>query len=135
MSNHLGKGNLFGLTDVTAVSIANLCQLTEIQSLEMSEEAEEQLVKDGAGKTSAVNKYDHKRKLTIDFIPTSGTSTGTLTVTTTIPTVGATLAITGALLQHLNDTWLVDAVNWTRSNTAAMQCRINLTSYIEGALP
>jgi hypothetical protein len=131
---NVGRGVLFGLNDITAVSLAGLCQLTDAQSQEITEESDEELVKDANGVTKAVNKFDIRRKMTLEFIPTSGTNTGTLTAHATA-WVGATLTITNAIFAPAGGTWIIDGVSWPRANNRALMARFNLSRYVDGSLP
>jgi len=133
MSTRIGTGNLFGLADVTAVSIAGLCQLTHIQSLEVSEESDEEPTKDGNGNTKVVNKYDLKRKATIEFVHTSGSTADA--VVTSYPSIGATISIANTTFIPIAGAWVVDNLNWSRGNTRSLMGRISLTRYIDGAIP
>lgn len=129
----VGSGILFG-TSSTAATLTGLGTLTLLQSSEVAGEADEYLVKDGAGNTKGVAKYDHREKATLEFIPTSGSNVGTLAVTS-YPSAGVTLALTDALFSPLNSTWIVDNCSLTRSNTAALMARISLSRYLQNSVP
>ena len=136
MSNHYGTGNLFGLADVTSISLASLCNLTHVQSLEVTPESDEELIKDGRGVTKIINKYDMRSKATFEFVMVSGTNTGTLSVAAgTYPTVGATVTIANSVFEPIAGVWVVDGLNFSRGNTRSMLARINLSKYTEGAVP
>jgi len=129
----IGSGILFG-TDSTVATLTGLGTLTLLQSSEFNHEADEELVKDGAGNTKQVAKFDHRVKATLEFIPTSGSNVGTLAVTG-YPSAGVTLALTDALFTPLSATFIVDGVSFTRSNTKALMARINLSRYLQNSVP
>lgn len=129
-----GCGILWGLNDMTLASLTGFGAFTLLQSNEYSEEAEKEEIKDSSGVTKAVAYTDRKAKATLEFIPTAGTNVGTLSVTAW-PSVGTTLTVTDALFVPMAVTWLVDGVSFTRSNTKALMARINLSRYLEGAIP
>jgi len=132
-NNFIGSGILFG-TGSTVATLTGLGSLTLLQSSDFSSEADEELIKDASGNTSGVIKYDHRAKATLEFIPTSGSNVGTLAVTA-YPSAGATLALTDALFTPIDETWIVDGVNFTRSNTKALMARINLSRYLQNGVP
>lgn len=129
----IGSGILFALGDVN-VTLTGLGSLSLLQSCEVSFEAEEEVIKDSSGNTKNVTKYDRRKKATLEFIPTSGTNTGTVVVTD-YPAIGTTITITDANYTPIQGAWIVDALNLTRSNTKALMARINLTNHIDGGIP
>ena len=129
-----GAGVLFGIGDLASATLVGIGALTLLQSCEVSNESDEELIKDSAGSTKTVVKYDLKSKAVLEFIPTSGTQTGTVSVTAW-PTVGATLALSDTTFAPISATWVVDAMNFSRSNTRALMCRINLSRYLDNTVP
>lgn len=135
MSTKYGTKVLFGLDDVTAVSIASLGYLTHIQSSEIMEEADEEIIKDGTGATKSIVKYDRRAKWNIEFIP-SGNTAGGEVQTSYLPTIGQTISVApNTLYPQIGGVWLVDNRTDTRSNTAALRCRLSLSKYLEGQIP
>lgn len=134
MSNvFVGNGILFGLGS-TAATLTGLGSLSLEQSQEYNHESDEELVLDSSGNVATVAKYNHRAKATLEFIPTSGSNTGTLSVTTW-PSAGVTLAITDATFTPIGVTWLVDSLQLTRSNTKALMARISLSRYLQNSIP
>jgi hypothetical protein len=134
MSNvFIGNGILFG-TGSSAATLTGLGSLSLSQSQDYNAESDEELIQDASGNVSAVVKYNHRAKATLEFIPTSGSNTGTLSVTTW-PSAGATLAITDSTFQPIGVTWLVDSLQLIRSNTKPLMARISLSRYIQNAIP
>jgi hypothetical protein len=124
---------LFG-TDSTSATLTGLGTLTLLQGSEAGHEADEELIKDGAGNTKTVCKYDHRIKAQLEFVPTTGSNVGTLAVTG-YPSAGTTLALTDALFTPIAGTFIVDGISFTRSNTKALMARMNLSKYLQNSLP
>lgn len=131
-NNYNGVGILFGNGHVTG-SIVGMGSLTHIQSLDYNTDSDEDIVRDSSGATAQVTKYDHRAKATLEFVPVSGTNVGTLGLTAV--TAGVTLALTDSLFTNAGVTWLVDACNVVSSNTKAVMARINLSRYLDNAIP
>jgi hypothetical protein len=135
MATFTGTGILFAVGDVThTISGIAAFNLALLQSVDYNEESDKEEIKDSVGNTKSVAYYDRKAKATLEFVPNTGTNTGTVTITTW-PTIGTTITITDAIFAPIGAAWIVDGLNLTRSNTKALMARINLARYIDGAIP
>ncbi len=128
-----GAGILFAIGDVN-VTLTGLGALTLLQSSEVTHEADEELIKDSTGSTRSIAKYDLRSKAVLEFVPTAGTQTGTVAVTAW-PTIGSTIAFTDSTFTPIAGNWIVDGLNFSRSNTRALMCRINLSKYTDNTIP
>lgn len=128
-----GYGILFGNGHVAA-TLTGLGTLALSQSAEYNSESDEELALDATGSVGMVAKYNHRAKATLEFIPNSGTNTGTLTISSW-PSAGSTLALTDAQCVPFGVTWLVDSLQLTSSNTKALMARISLSRYLANSIP
>jgi hypothetical protein len=135
MSNlYKGYGIQFGTDGVTASTLTGLGTLSLLQSGEYNAEADEEIILDNTGNTATVVKRDHKSKATLEFIPTLGTNAATLTIGSW-PSAGVTLALTDSAFTPFADTWIVDNLQLSRSNTKALMARISLSAYLSNNIP
>jgi len=130
-----GDGVLWGMPGLSAQTLTGLGSMKLIQSAEYNYESDEEPIRDNVGNTSQVTKYDHRAKATLEFIPTSSSNTGTITIASVGPSIGATLAVTDAEFTPIGATWIVDGISYTRGNTKALLCRVNLSRYLTNSLP
>lgn len=127
-----GNGILFG-TSSTSGTLAGLGTLSLLQGLDTTDSSDEELIQDTSGNVSAVIKFNHKRKATLDFVPTNSTNTGTVSVTAV--TAGVTAALTDSNFTPISDTFIVDECALTRSNTKALMAKISLSTYLQNNVP
>ena len=127
-----GSGILFG-TNSTSGTLTGLGTLVLLQGLETTDSSDEELVQDQSGNVAQVTKYNHKRKATLDFVPTSSSNTGTISVTAV--TAGVTVALTDSSFTPISDTFIVDELALTRSNTKALMAKISLSTYLQNNVP
>lgn len=132
----VGTGMLWGFPGGPSYSLTGFSVLTQLQSLDFSQKATKEQIKDGTGNTAAVAYSDHEDSATLDFIVTDGSTTasGGLTVTA-MPAVGATLAVTDTNFTPISKTFLLDEVQVTRANNKAMMAKFTLSRYANNSLP
>ena len=134
-NNFIGAGILFGFpgTSLTA-TIVGVADITLLQDMELSHTAENEQIKDGSNNTKTLVYSDHNDSLSVNFYPTSGTATGSATFAAR-PSAGATLAFTDANFSPITATFALDKVTHTRSNSKAMMMRLELSRYLNNAVP
>lgn len=130
----VGIGVLWAFPGGPASTLTGLGVLTQLQSLEFETKAQKEKIVDGTGSTSAVGYLDPEDNVTLDFIITSGTNTGSLTVTA-VPQPGSTLAITDSNFTPISKTFLVNSCPISRANSKAAMAKLDLSRYINNSLP
>ena len=130
----VGVGILFGFPGGPTGTLVGTAALSQIQSLDFARKATKEQIKDGNGNTSGVAYSDHEDSVTLDFIYSSGTATGSATLTD-VPSPGNLVTLTDANFTPLTKTLLLDEFSASRGNTKAMMAKVTLSRYINNSLP
>ncbi len=129
-----GIGILWGFPGAATQTLTGLGVMSQLQTMEFTRKAEREKIKDGTGNTSARCYSDHEDGAVIDFIPTSGTNTGTLTVAS-LPSVGSTLTFTDAQFTPITAIFCLDDLSVSRANTKAMMAKLTVSRDVNNSIP
>lgn len=117
-------------------SVVGVSDMTLLQSSEYASESDSEMLKDKNGETKGGVFFDHRAKISLEFIPTQGTTAGGTLTITAWPSAGDVVTLTsGNDFSGMNVKGLLDGITFTRSNTRAMMARINLTRYLVNSIP
>lgn len=111
-----GRGVLYGLNTTTAGS-SSLSASCSFQSTDWSGKVDEETILNCDGEVMTHITKNPSETLTVSYVFTGGTNTGTATMATVDP--GAVITITDANQPDVAGTWLVNTVSEKRTNTSA----------------
>ncbi len=123
-----GVGVQFGTKDTTVTTNPGISFTGSLQTRDVSNEADMEQIRDGAGQTIGKVYFDTKQVGTFEYVLTDAAAGGDITVL--VPNVGDVMKVVDAKFTQINNTyWLIDSINTKGSNQAALRVSLKVTNY------
>lgn len=124
MASFRGTGILWGTSDL-ALTSGSLTVTCSIQSRDYGASVSEEVIRNCSGDVVTEITYDTAEELSVEYVFTGGTNTGTATVTA--PSAGSIVTITDTSVAAAAGTWKVSRVGIRGTNTSATVVNLSLT--------